>query len=111
MDDLFNSLFNSFFKMNESENFEYPKDGDPKFNKTIEEVDLGNYQMKTEIWKSLDGTKVFKKVSMISKSDQDNEEKQKNKLLKTLEFDLQLAVKNEEYEKAAQIRDQIKKLK
>jgi excinuclease UvrABC helicase subunit UvrB len=102
-DDLFDDLFKSLGSVNyNSESF--PKDNDPNFNKTIEEVDNGTHTIKNETWTSLDGNQFYKRTTILSKSIP-------SKNLKQLEFDLKEAIQKEEFEKAAQIRDEIKKLK
>jgi excinuclease UvrABC helicase subunit UvrB len=112
MNDLFKDLFGSFFNMNDDFGFNsYPSDNDPNFKKTIEEIDNGSHTIKIETWKSLDGSKIYKRTSMVSKSSPNLSEGRKKELLEILQKNLDLAVDNEEYEKAAEIRDQIKKIK
>jgi len=114
MNSLFD-LFDDFLNQNDgifggsSKNF--PKDDDPNFNKSVEEIDNGTHVIKIETWKSLDGSKVYKKTSMESKSKPTLSDSRKKQLLDSLQKDLELAVKNEAYEKAAELRDQINSLK
>ena len=110
MNDMFKDLFDSFFNMNDGFN-SYPSDDDPNFKKTIDEIDNGSHTIKIETFKSLDGSIIYKRTSMVSKSSPNLSEGKKEELLKILQKDLDLAVDNEEYEKAAEIRDQIKKIK
>jgi excinuclease UvrABC helicase subunit UvrB len=112
MNDIFKDLFDSFFNMNDFNGYNsYPKDNDPNFNKTVEEIENGTHVIKIETWKSLDGSKVYKRTSMVSKEKPDLSESRKKQLLDSLQKDLDLAVENQEFEKAAELRDQINNLK
>jgi len=102
-DDLFDDLFKSLVSIDSNKD-NFPKDDDSNFNKTIEEVDNGSHTIKNEIWKSIDGNQFYKRTTILSKS-------KTIKNLKQLESDLKDSIVNEEFEKAAQIRDQIKNIK
>ena len=80
----------------------YPKDGDKNWNKTTEEFESNGMTIKKETWVSLDGTSTYVKTYTENKKSIDAKE---------LESALKIAVEKEEYEKAAKLRDQIKKLK
>jgi excinuclease UvrABC helicase subunit UvrB len=106
MNDIFKYLFDSFFNMNDFNGYNsYPKDDDPNFNKTVEEIENGTHVIKIETWKSLDGSKVYKKTSMVSKTKPNLSESRKKQILELLQKDLDLAVENQEFEKAAELRD------
>jgi excinuclease UvrABC helicase subunit UvrB len=107
MENLFDNLFNEFFKndfsINESS---YPKDGDPNFNKTVEESDTPTHTVVKETWESLDGSEVYQKITSRSKS-------VKGKTIQSvdvLKVNLQEAIDKEDFENAAKIRDQIKEI-
>ena len=112
MNDIFKDLFDSFFNMNDFNGYNnsYPKDDDPNFNKSVEEIENGTHVIKIETWKSLDGSKVYKKTSMVSKTKPNLSESRKKELLDSLKKELELAIQNESYEKAAELRDQINNL-
>lgn len=75
-----------------------------KFNKEVEEFETDTHIVKKEVWTSIDGTsKYVKTYSQSKKASSSN-------LLK-LEKELENAVKSENYEKAAELRDEIKKIK
>ncbi len=74
-------------------------------NKTIEETESDTHIIKKETWVSTDGRYKFTRTYSESKN-------QKPKVdVKVLESALKEAIEKEEFEKAAQLRDQIKKLK
>jgi len=94
------SLFRSIFS-----EFEFPKDGDTNFNKTIEESEKDGLRTVKESWRSIDGSQFFQKTSVVSIKGEELSR------LENLKSDLKLAIKNEEFEKAATLRDEIKELK
>ena len=97
-----NNLFNDFTK---TEDQYLPKDNDPNYNKTVEETENETHIIKKETWISTDGTSKFIKTYSESKN-------QKPKIdVKVLESKLKEAIEKEEFEKAAQLRDEIKKCK
>lgn len=96
-------LFNDLF--NQESSFNFPKEDDKNFNKTVEEYENGNHIIMVETWTSLDGTTSFKRTTSKSKGIS-NELK-----LKELEQDLEKAVKSEDFEKAILLRDKIKSIK
>ncbi len=98
-------LFDLFSKENLFENImsnNSPKENDPNWNKTVEEFENNGFVTKKETWISSDGTSKYVKTYTESK---------KNVDVKELESALKIAVEKEEFEKAAELRDQIKKLK
>ncbi len=97
------NMFSDFSKMENDKNF--PKDNDNRYNKTVEETETDTHIIKKETWISTDGTSKYTRTYSESKS-------QIPKIdVKVLESQLKEAVEKEEFEKAAQLRDQIKKLK
>jgi protein-arginine kinase activator protein McsA len=97
----FDSLFGDFernFSLNS-----YPKDDDPNYNKKVEKTETENHIVVTETWTSLDGNVTYTRTTMDSK-----EEISISK--KVLQSELDLAVEEERYEDAVNIRDQLKKL-
>lgn len=99
--------FNDFSKMDKyfkNDNEYFPKDNDSRFNKEVEESETETHIIKKETWISTDGTSKFTRTYSESK----NKPKVDVKVLESL---LKEAVEKEEYEKAAQLRDEIKKLK
>lgn len=101
---LFTDLFNEVFdNLNKSESF--PKENDKDFNKTVEESETETHVTKTETWKSLDGKRFFKRTVIESKSSPIETS------IEQLKEKMQIAVKNEDFETAAKIRDEIKKIK
>jgi excinuclease UvrABC helicase subunit UvrB len=96
-------LLNDLF--NQESSFNFPKEDDKNFNKTIEEYENGNHTIMVETWTSLDGTTSFKRTT--SKSKQISNESR----LKELEQELEQAVKSEYFEKAIVLRDRIKSIK
>lgn len=96
---------NMFSDFSKSEDEYFPKDNDTRYNKTVEETETNTHIIKKETWISTDGTSKFSRTYSESK-------KQKPKVdVKVLESALKDAIDKEEFEKAAQLRDQIKKLK
>lgn len=96
------SMFSDFSK---SDDEYFPKDNDSRYNKTIEETESDTHIIKKETWVSTDGRSKFTRTYSESKN-------QKPKVdVKVLESQLKEAIEKEEFEKAAQLRDQIKKLK
>lgn len=95
----------SFPKM-EMNNSGLPEDGDPNFNKTEESVETGSHTIKKEVWTSIDGTQRFERTSMQSKS---QPKALKEPTVEDLKLELNSAVENQEYERAIEIRDELKK--
>jgi protein-arginine kinase activator protein McsA len=98
---LLSSLFDEFFNSNWEVN-KFPKDDDVNFNKKVEEIETNTHTIKNETWTSLDGKTVYKKQIVESKT------KTHHKSIEELKSEMKLAVDNEDFEKAAQIRDLIK---
>lgn len=96
------SVFSEFSK---SEDEYFPKDNDSRYNKTVEETETNTHIIRKETWVSTDGTSKFTRTYSESKN-------QKPKVdVTVLESALKDAIEKEEFEKAAQLRDKIKKLK
>ena len=103
LSDLFSSL-NSNFNDYKSETG-FPKEGDSNYNKVVEETETDTHIIKKETWISTNGTSKFTRTYSESKN-------QKPKVdVKVLESKLKEVIEKEEFEIAAQLRDQIKKLK
>ena len=95
-------IFNDFSK---SDDEYFPKDNDTRYNKTVEETETDTHIIKKETWVSTDGTSKFTRTYSETKN-------RKPKVdVKVLESALKEAIEKEEFEKAAQLRDEIKKLK
>ena len=99
---LLSSLFDEFFNSNWEVN-KFPKDDDVNFNKQVEEIETITHTIKNETWSSLDGKTVYKRQTVESKS-------RSQKSIEELKSDMKIAVDNEDFEKAAKIRDVIKEL-
>lgn len=91
-------LFNSNWEVSK-----FPKDDDENFNKKVEELETKTHTIKNETWTSLDGELVYKRQVVESKSVPEVS-------LENLKLEMKLAVDNEDFEKAAKIRDKIKDL-
>lgn len=105
-DDLFNDFFSKnddLFSMNESN---YPKDGDPNFNKTVEESETPTHIIVKETWKSLDGTQFYQRTTSKSKTGA----KSIPLSVDSLKKQLQDAIDKEDFEGAAKLRDKIKEI-
>lgn len=109
-DDFTNSFF-SFrsidFSMPEMSSEGFPKEGDPNFHKTEENVETDTHIIKKEKWVSVDGTQRFERTSSQSKS-QPKALKEPTK--EQLQLEMKTAIDNQEFEKAAELRDKIKKM-
>jgi excinuclease UvrABC nuclease subunit len=97
---LFNGLFESLAQ-NQWGMESFPSENDPNFNYDVQEVETSTHTIKIEIWTSLDGLTQFKRQSSQSKSKEN---------LENLKKEMKLAIDSEEFEKAAILRDRIKKL-
>lgn len=97
------NMFSDFSKMEKYDDF--PKDDDSNYNKVVEETETDTHIVKKETWISTDGTSKFTRTYSESKN-------KKTKVDVTeLESALKKAIEKEDFEKAAQLRDEIKKLK
>ena len=99
--DFFGEEMDMFKQFKDSENYqkeEYEKDG---FNVRVEKYEDGNSFFIKKIITSSENTTQKSYFDNISKSDK----------IKKLENELEFHLSNEEYEKCALIRDEIKKLK
>lgn len=80
--------------------FNTPKENDPNFNKEVEEFETKTHKIIKEKWISNDGTQTYVRTKSITKEN--------GKDVQLLESELKKAIKNENFEKAAELRDQIK---
>lgn len=96
---------NMFSDFSKSEDEYFPKENDHRYNKTVEETETDTHIIKKETWISTDGTSKFTRTYSESKNLKPKVD------VKVLESQLKEAVEKEEFEKAAQLRDKIKKLK
>lgn len=106
---IFNSPFFNLSKMDTIHNFNngFPKDSDPAFNKTEENVETEHHTTKKEVWTSIDGTQKFERSSMHSKMGKTSKVLPKEKLITMLEE----AVEKQDFEEAIKLRDQLKDVK
>ena len=98
---IFDDFFNDFFNLKPVE-FSFDLD-EKDFDKVIEETKTDTHSIKTEVWKDTDGNEVYRKTYMNSL----NKPKPN---IRTLKKKMELAVKQEHFEDAAKLRDQIKQL-
>jgi protein-arginine kinase activator protein McsA len=101
---LLSSLFDEFF--NSDFNWEvknFPKENDPNFNKSVEEVENDTHVIKNETWTSVDGKTVYKRQVIESK-------KRSTLNIEDLKLEMKKAADEENYEKAAKLRDKIRKI-
>lgn len=102
---LFYELFSDFFKNEFSVDGNFPKDGDPNFNKTIEEIETPTHIIVKETWKSVDGSQFYQRTTQKSKSS-----KSISQNVDSLKEKLKLAIETENFEEAAKLRDKIKEI-
>ena len=86
-------------------NSDFPKENDPNFNKEVEEIETDTHIIKKETWISTDGTSKYVRTYSESKY------KKPEVDVKLLESELKKAIEKEEFEKAAELRDEIRKFK
>jgi excinuclease UvrABC helicase subunit UvrB len=100
MKDLFTLLLGGdLFNQSTNSSLEFPKDGDPNWSKVVETQETKTHIIKIETWISKDGSCRMERSSMEIKRKVD---------VGRLKIQLKRAVENEDYEKAAQLRDKIK---
>lgn len=100
MKDLFALLLGGdLFNQNNNGSMNFPKDDDPNWSKTVETTETKTHILKIETWIAKDGSCRMERSS--SEIKQTVDVGRLKKLLKK-------AVENEDYEKAAQLRDKIK---
>ena len=102
---LFDELFSDFFKNEFSVDGNFPKDGDPNFNKTVEEIETPTHIIVKETWKSVDGNQFYQRTTQKSKSSKSIPQN-----VDTLKEKLKLAIEKENFEEAAKLRDKIKEI-
>lgn len=101
---LLSSLFDEF--LNSDFNWEvknFPKENDPNFNKSVEEVENDTHIIKNETWTSVDGKSVYKRQIIESK-------KKLKPSVDNLKLEMKKAIEEENFERAAELRDQIKQI-
>lgn len=103
MRSLFEDLFSDFLS-NNSKIGNFPKDGDPNFNKTIDESENETHILLKETWRSIDGTKFYQRTTSKPKS------KEPQPSIDQLKTELKKLVESEDFENAAKVRDKIKSL-
>lgn len=101
LSNLFDEFFNSDFNW-EVKNF--PKENDPNFNKSVEEVENDTHVIKNETWTSVDGKSVYKRQIIESK-------KKLSPNVDNLKLEMKKAIEEENFERAAELRDKIKEIK
>jgi len=100
MKDLFALLLGGdLFSQSANSSLGFPKDGDPNWSKTVETSETKTHIIKIETWISKDGNCRMERSSTELKSKVD---------VGRLKIQLSRAVENEDYEKAAELRDKIK---
>ena len=100
MKDLFALLLGGdLFNQNSNGSMNFPTDNDPNWSKTVEKTETKSHVITIETWTSKDGGVKMQRTSTEIKRSVDI-----NRLKKLLDK----AVANEEYEKAAELRDKIK---
>lgn len=98
---IFDNFFNEFFNFKP---IDFSVDLDEKnFDKEIEETKTDTHNIKTEVWKDGDGNEVYRKTYMTSLN-------KPKPSLNSLKKKMELAAKQENFEEAAKLRDQIKEL-
>lgn len=101
---LLSSLFDEF--LNSDFNWEvknFPKENDPNFNKSVEEVENDTHIIKNETWTSVDGKSIYKRQIVESK-------KKLTPSVDNLKLEMKKAIEEENFERAAELRDQIKQI-
>lgn len=111
-DDFFSSQYTSSFKIygdaSDSLSFSYPTDDDKNFNKTEEISETDTHTIKKEVWTSINGSSnVYERITKMSKQKPKEMDKQ---TMESLKIKLDEALKVQNYEKACEIRDEMKKL-
>jgi hypothetical protein len=112
-DDMFSNSFFSIDRMSFStplisfEGNDFPAVDDPNFNHTEEVVENENHTIKKETWTSIDGTQSFQRISTQSKRTHKALKEPSKEELKQL---MDKAVEDQQFEKAIEYRDKLKKL-
>jgi len=100
MKDLFALLLGGdLFSQSTNSSLDFPKDNDPNWSKTVETSETKTHIIKIETWISKDGNFKMERSSTELKRKVD---------VGRLKIQLKRAVENEDYEKAAELRDKIK---
>jgi protein-arginine kinase activator protein McsA len=85
--------------------YKFPLENDSNFNKTVEEIETETHTVKNEKWVSTDGKQIFKRTVMESKANAIE------RSIEKLRLEMKNAIVEEDFETAAKIRDEIKKIK
>jgi excinuclease UvrABC helicase subunit UvrB len=101
MRDLLAILMNDFSDFQFENKMEFPKEDDPNWSKTSETLENKTHIITKETWTSKDGYSKMERTSSKLKS---------QKTIEGLRKKLKEAIAKEEFEKAAQLRDEIKKI-
>jgi len=96
---LFDDLFSNY---GYNSRLSYPADNDANWNKTVETSENDTHSIKKEVWVSKDGKSRMERTYSELRSPQLS--------VDTMREQMKLAIENEDFEKAAQIRDKIKLL-
>ena len=99
MKDLFALLLGGELFSQTNGSMDFPKDDDPNWSKTVESVETKTHIIKIETWVSKDGS---------CRMERSSTELKRKVNVDRLKIQLKRAVENEEYEKAAELRDKIK---
>lgn len=87
---------------NDSFSTKQPNKKEPEWSKTVEEFEDDTHTTRKETWVSSDGTSRYVRTYTEPKRKVD---------VKELESRMRIAVEKEEFEEAARLRDEIKRLK
>jgi len=102
MKDLFALLLGGdLFTQSSQGSMQFPADGDPNWSKTVESQETKTHIIKKEIWISKDGNTRMERFATELKKRVD---------VGKLKIQLKRALEQENYERAAELRDQIKSL-
>lgn len=101
-DEFLNEFGGTYDIFNEKSNF--PSEDDPNFNREIKESETDTHILREETWTSVDGTQMFKRTFVESKMVQPQKD------VKLLKQELQEAIDTENFERAVELRDEIRKI-
>lgn len=105
----FTSFSTSFSSSSDADNFDdegFPKDDDKNYNKTVEVSETPTHTVTHEVWVSVNGTSRFERTRRTTKGNGDTLPTKEE-----LQIQLDAAIKAQEFEKACELRDQIKNMK
>lgn len=105
----FSASFRSERLLGDSDSTDFPKDEDKNYNKVVETTETDTHSVRKETWTSLDGRSTYVRTTSTSKM---KPEEEKPKVTKEfLENLLDQAIRKQQFEEAARIRDEIKAMK